>query len=310
MLHVKGIQHLKESPKHPVVTLGNFDGVHWGHRELIEQTLRRAHSNSGTAIVYSFRPHPQIALTPENPIPLLTTYEEKAEIFQSLGIDLFIEEPFSREFSSSEPENFFQSVLVHRLSTEVLIVGYDFSFGKERRGHTQALEMFCKKSGIELIIVPPQRIDGEVISSSRIRETLLLGNIPHANQLLGSPFFYRGIVLKGDGKGRTLGFPTANIKVENKLQLPFGVYATRAFIKGNCYPSVTNIGIRPTFRHTEPSDVVVETHLLDVNLDLYGLMLQVEFISRLRDEIRFNSMDELSKQIAADAAQAKILLNK
>ena len=312
MKHIRGIENLTESLPHAVVTIGNFDGVHLGHRKIIAIAMEKARQRNGSCIAFTFRPHPRVALGSEANIQLLTTYDEKIELLGQLGVDMTIEEPFSRTFSTVEPEQFLNDLLLHRLSAEAIVVGYDFSFGKERTGHLPALESFCKKAGVELTIVPAQRIDGEIVSSSRIRQHLLAGELKQANHLLGTPFFYRGVVIRGEGRGRKLGFPTANLKLENKLTLPFGVYATWAVIDGQRYPSVTNVGTRPTFypdpEHQLPA--LVETHILNTRAHLYGKILEVRFMHRLREERRFGSIDELKAQIHSDCEKADAILTK
>jgi riboflavin kinase/FMN adenylyltransferase len=303
---IQGIQNLNRSLSHPVVTIGNFDGVHLGHQKIIQLALEKAKERQGAAVAYTFRPHPQIALRPGVQVSLLSTYDEKIEQLGKLGLDFIIEEPFSREFSTIPPEQFFTDVLLRRLSAEVIVVGYDFAFGKERQGHLDALGQFCKNAGVDLVVVPPHRMGSEVVSSSRIRQHLLAGEMEIAHHFLGRPFSYKGIVVKGEGRGRKLGYPTANLKLENKLALPYGVYATWAIAGGKKYSSVTNVGIRPTFQKEEQElSALVETHLLDVSLDLYGTTLEVQFIAKLRPEKKFSGIEELKKQIKQDIHQAK-----
>jgi riboflavin kinase/FMN adenylyltransferase len=303
---IKGISEVKCSIPHSVVTIGNFDGVHLGHQAIIQLAIKKAHDRNGKCVAYTFRPHPQVALRPGTQVQLLSTYDEKLNLLASLGVDVTVEEPFSREFSTIEPEQFFTDCILRRLNAEVIVVGYDFAFGKERHGHLDALQQFCDRAGVELMVVPPQRVGSEVVSSTRIRQELLSGKIENANRLLGRNFSYQGIVVKGEGRGRKLGFPTANLKLDNKLTLPYGVYATIAMDGHTQYPSVTNVGVRPTFQTGERElPALVETHLLDVNLDLYGSSLEVQFISRIRDEKRFNGIGELKAQIQKDADQAK-----
>lgn len=310
---LRGIQNLKNRKlkcQHAVVTIGNFDGVHLGHQKIIQTTLEKAKARHGTSIAYTFKPHPQIALKPDSSIQLLSTYDEKIELLGVTGLDLVVEEPFSREFSTIAPEQFFSDVLLRQLNVEAIVVGYDFAFGKGRVGHLQALGEFCKSANVELTVVPAQRIGSEVVSSSCIRQHLLAGEINKANLLLGRSFSYKGVVIKGDQRGRKMGFPTANLKLENKLALPYGVYATWTIFQDKTYPSVTNVGIRPTFQAEPGKDLpaLVETHLLDTTIDLYGSTLEVKFEHRLRSEKKFNGIDELKEQITLDAEQARKLL--
>jgi len=307
---------LFQSIIHPVVALGNFDGVHRGHQRIIQAALESAHPRRGQAIAYTFRPHPQKVLRPQTPIELLTTYDEKLSLLAELGVDLIVEEPFVSSFFNFTPAEFFTEVLQNTLHAEGIVVGYDFSFGKGRQGHLDLLSAFCHNAGIQLTIIPPQETDHEVISSSKIRTYLAEGNIERANQLLGRPFSYEGNVIHGDQRGRKIGFPTANLAVpENKIVLPFGVYATTARIGDQSYKSITNIGIRPTFQaatsQSERSPApLVETHLLETSsnpehLDLYGKTLKVNFHSRIRPEMKFSSVEELKAQIKQDIASLR-----
>lgn len=309
---IRGIQNLSRSLVHPVLTIGNFDGVHLGHQQIIRLAVEKAKARGGTSIAYTFRPHPQVALRPGANVQLLTTYDEKLELLGALGLDLVIEEPFSREFSTISPQDFFNDMLLKRLGVEAVVVGYDFAFGKERKGHLQVLEDFCQGSGVELTVVQAQRIGNEVASSSKIRQHLSSGEIEAASQLLGRPFFYRGVVVKGEGRGKKIGFPTANLKIENKLTLPYGVYATWAICEslfpGQMLPSVTNVGVRPTFSSDRELPALVETHLLDQNVDLYGRVFEVQFVRRLREERRFPGVDMLKAQIRTDADSARKIL--
>ncbi len=309
---IRGIQGLSRSLVHPVLTIGNFDGVHLGHREIIKAALTQAHTRGGVAVAYTFRPHPQVALKPDSSLQLLTTYDEKLRLLGEAGIDLVIEEPFSREFSNVRPEQFFNDVILRRLSAEAIAVGYDFGFGNQRQGTLEGLESFCRQSGVELTVVPPHRIGGEVVSSSRIRQHLLAGDIEAANRLLGREFEYRGVVIRGEGRGRKIGFPTANLQLENKLALPYGVYATVAICESvfgpRRVPSVTNVGVRPTFRVDVELPALVETHLLATDADLYGNVLEVRFVKRLREEKKFAGIEALKAQIQADSELAGRIL--
>lgn len=311
-----GYHELVEQVSHPVVTIGNFDGVHRGHQRILAMTLEKARQRHGTAVAYTFRPHPQLALRPGTPLQLLCSYDEKIELLGAQGAELVIEEPFSREFSTFTAEKFFGEVLMRRLHAEAIVVGYDFAFGSDRQGGLETLDRLCKSAHVELTVVEAERIGEEVVSSTRIRQHLLAGEIRAANALLGREFSYRGTVFRGDGRGRQIGFPTANLRPDGQLVLPFGVYATWSEIGGagssatRRIPSVTNIGVRPTFikvGEAEPP-VVIETHLLDESLDLYGSTLSVKFVGRLRAERRFKGAAELQLQISQDVSEARRVL--
>lgn len=309
MKRFKGIQGYESSATRPVVTIGNFDGVHTGHRRILSQVRERARSLGVPAIVFTFQPHPRTVLKPDWEPLLLTTYEERADLIESHEIDILVEEPFSRDFSNTSAEEFFNRILVQKLNAFSVIVGYDFAFGKGREGGLKVLEDLCSKTGIEFTVTPPFRQNSDVVSSSKIREYLRTGNISNANDLLGYSFFYRENVIRGDQRGRKIGFPTANLIPQGKLILPFGVYATRTTHLDQEFPSITNIGVRPTFQNvTTEASVVVETHLLDQDLDLYGRTIQVRFLEKIRDEVRFPDVETLTAQIRTDIQRVRTLL--
>ncbi len=304
---------------HSVLTIGNFDGVHLGHREILHQVLQAAKKRQALACVYTFRPHPQEVLRPGTQVKLLTTYDEKLEVLESLGLDVAVEEPFSQEFFTLSARDFFNKVVLEGFRAKALFVGHDFAFGKNREGNLALLRTLCEENGIELTVISQQSAAGSIVSSTVIRNYLLQGEVAKAATLLGQPFFYRGTVVKGDQRGRLLGFPTANLKIENKLTLPSGVYATWAWVERGGqrerFPSVTNIGVRPTFYSGENDlPVVVETHLILPTslstIDLYGERLEVQFVERLREERRFPSREDLVAQIKLDRIQAEEVLKR
>ncbi len=300
---VPGIHFLKRRLKNPVVAIGNFDGVHLGHCKILKKLIEK--SKNGTSVVYTFRPHPFFVLRPESGLSLLTSYDERSKLIGALGVDVLIEEPFSREFSNHSADDFFNLFLLHQLSAQAIVVGYDFSFGKNRQGHLVALKKFCDEAHVELTVIPPFRVGAEVVSSTQIRNHLRAGEIELANPLLGREFSYCGDVVRGEARGSQIGFPTANLKpgTQGLLLLPSGVYATRTKVGGQLYPSVTNIGVRPTFE--TDGGLVIETHLLDVSLDLYGAEITVKFMKRLRDEKKFSGAEELKAQIRRDIEEAR-----
>lgn len=294
----------------PIVTIGNYDGLHLGHREIIQSVIDRAKKEKGTSIVYTFRPHPHLALVPNEELQLINTYDEKLDLLREMGVDVVIEEPFSREFSEISPEKFFSDILLKRLSAHAIYVGYDFGFGRNRSGSLDLLKKMCAQESVELHIAKPSKIDGEVFSSTRIREYIKAGAVSAANRLLGREFFYRGLVVRGQNRGHTIGFATANVHTESKLRVKEGVYATWAIYKGQRYMSVTNVGRQPTFNVNADAPVVVETHILDFDKDIYGETLEVRMVERLRDEVRFSGIDELVAQIKKDIETAKGILKR
>jgi riboflavin kinase/FMN adenylyltransferase len=304
----KGYDEVKQAFPSPILTIGNYDGLHLGHRQIIQSVVDRARKAKGTSVVYTFRPHPHLALTPDEELQLINTYDEKLSLLAELGVDVVIEQAFSREFSTIEPEKFFRDILIKRLSVAVLYVGYDFGFGRNRSGSLDMLEKLCKAEGVELNVAKPLKVGGEICSSSRIREYIKSGDVAAANKLLGREFFYRGLIVRGNGRGHKIGFATANVHTESKLRVKEGVYATRAVIDGKVFPSVTNVGRQPTFNKDAQSPVVVETHILGFDRDIYGSTLEVRMVARLRDEVRFDGIDKLVAQIKIDVEKAKTLL--
>jgi riboflavin kinase/FMN adenylyltransferase len=315
MLFARGIETLDLHRDRAVLTIGNFDGVHLGHQKILHDVVAESKRTGGPACVYTFRPHPQEVLRPGTQVKLLTHYSEKIELLESCGIDVVVEEPFSQEFFTLSAREFFERVIVRGFKAVSLFVGHDFAFGKNREGNLELLRELCAAKGIRVTVAEPQVVDGEIVSSTRIRGLLLEGKVAAAARLMDRFFFYRGVVVKGDQRGRLLGFPTANLKAENKLALPRGVYATWAILarggKREKQPSVTNVGVRPTFADSGNPDllpVVVETHLIlpeGESPDIYGETLEVQFVDRFREEKKFGSFEELKNQIAKDKDQAR-----
>lgn len=309
-----GLSELKLDRKHSVLTIGNFDGVHLGHQELLSETLRLSKESGAQSCVCTFRPHPQEVLRPGVKVELLTTYAEKLQILEEKGIDITVEELFSQSFFNQSPKDFFNKVIIEGFKASHLVVGYDFKFGKDRSGNSETLKAFCQEAGVTLSWLHPKTVDNEICSSSFIRGLLRNKKVSQAEKYLGRYFFYRDVIRKGDQRGRLLGFPTANMRIENKCELPNGVYATQSIIKkGNFkgkYPSVTNIGTRPTFKNE--GEKIIETHFLSPglqNFDIYGEEVEVQFIEFFRDERKFQSFEELKNQITSDKNQALQFFN-
>ncbi|NDG84786.1 MAG: bifunctional riboflavin kinase/FAD synthetase [Proteobacteria bacterium] len=289
-----------------VVALGNFDGVHLGHQSILAFARAQADRLGLPLACFTFNPHPTLELKPESNLKLLMTYDEKRAILESSGVDVCVEERFTAEFAKTSARDFFFGILRDRIRARAIVVGTNFSFGRNREGSIDRMRELCAESGIELYAIEPAPFEGSPVSSSRIRRSLAEGQVAQAAQMLGRPFFYRAEVVHGDKRGRTIGFPTANMQCAEKFPLRTGVYATSVLWRGVEYPAVTNIGIRPTFDSTE---LRVETHILDQTFDLYGERLEVRFHERIRDEQKFSSIDELKAQIAADVKLARTLLS-
>jgi riboflavin kinase/FMN adenylyltransferase len=293
-------------PPQTVVALGNFDGVHLGHQAILGRALEDSRTLGFPVVAFTFKPHPTLELKPESDLRLLMTYDEKRIRLQGLGVDCCIEEPFNATFAALSAKEFFDRILVGRAHARVIVVGENFTFGRNREGTIPVLKQFCDATGVTLRALPPVEVDGLPVSSSRIRAALSEGRVNLASELLGRPFFYKAEVVHGDKRGRTIGFPTANMKCDTKFALRSGVYATTVFWQGKTYPAVTNLGTRPTF---DSSELRMETHLLHEDLELYGEILEVSFHDRIRDERKFASLDELKHQIRADTELAGHLLS-
>ena len=293
-------------PKETVVAIGNFDGVHLGHQEILNRAKKHARDLKIPLVVYTFNPHPTLELKPQSNLKLLMTYSEKRKLLADNGVDFCVEEPFNADFAATSAHDFFYQILKNCLHARVIVVGEDFNFGRKREGTIETLARFCTESKTTLEKVNPILIAETPVSSSRIREALAQGDVELATELLGHSFFYKAEVVHGDKRGRTIGFPTANMKCEEKFPLKPGVYATSVIWRDQEYPSVTNIGTRPTF---DGIALKMETHILDQTFDLYGETLEIRFHSPIRAEKKFSSVDELKAQILVDTILARKLLS-
>ncbi len=312
---VRGSAMLDRPPRRAVLTIGNFDGIHIGHRAILRTVTDRAHALDGEAVVYTFDPHPRKILLGDAAPRLLTTTEQKLELLEAAQIELVVLEPFDLEFARTSPEQFVRECIDRRLAPREVYVGYDFHFGHDREGSMRTLTELGPRLGFAVTIVPEVTIEGRDVSSTRIRELLAAGAVEEAQLLLGRPHGVRGRVAHGDQRGRTLGFPTANLIPETEVLPCPGVYVGRARLLdepaagldgpscGTAFGAVTNVGRRPTFGPGEA--VLAESHLLDFRGDLYGRRLEVSFEARLREEQRFAGPEPLREQITRDVAQAR-----
>jgi len=292
--------------KNPVLTIGNFDGVHLGHQRIFRQVKEKAGEIGGESIVYTFEPHPVEVLAPQHKPPLITPLEEKLRLIEEQGIDVAICANFSRMFASQTPEDFVKNILYDQIKIRQLFVGHDYTFGKDRRGNIALLKEFGRKLGFNVEVVEAVRVGGTVVSSTRIRELIQRGELREAGRMLGRNYLLISKVIHGHGRGsRKLGFPTANLKPAGVLFPRPGIYAVWAIHEGKRYPGVANLGWNPTFHDQKFS---IEVHLLDFDQDIYGQTLRVEFVERLRDEVTFRGPEELVTQIKKDVEQAQKIL--
>jgi len=289
----------------PAVALGNFDGVHKGHQGILRSTVETAHRRKRDAVVYTFDPHPRVVLNKAPDIPRITTLNERAEILEHLGIDVLVLAEFTLEFAAQTPEDFVRNVLVEELGTQDLFIGENYRFGKGRAGTPDILKKMAPEFNFRVHVAPSVTTGEKRISSSRIREHLLEGEILQANTLLGREFTVEGRVIHGHHRGKKLGFPTANIKPEPKLHPPEGVYAAYCRIGNETHAAVMNIGRNPTFKDRRVS---YEVHVLDFDDDFYGETIKVYIVDRLRPEMTFSGPDELVVQIRKDVERCRGLL--
>jgi riboflavin kinase/FMN adenylyltransferase len=292
----------------PVLALGNFDGLHRGHLKIIERVARAAAERDATSVVMTFDPHPTRVVRPDKAPPLLMTGPQKLEALARVGMQGAAVVRFTAETAAWTPEVFVQRVLVDWLHVSEVWVGANFLFGHDRAGNFSLLRLLGTRYGFRAEKIDPVRYKDFVVSSTRVRRLIAEGRVDEAATLLGRHYFVDGIVVHGLQRGRILGFPTANLDTENELVPPDGVYATLVTLDGVVRPSVTNIGTRPTFH--QPSATVIETHILDVDRDLYDQRLRLSFLQRIRDERTFDGIDALKAQIAADCARARALFEQ
>jgi len=307
---------LAESAPSPLaLAIGNFDGVHRGHQQLVRVAAEIAGRTGGTAGVLTFDPHPARVFAPALAPPLIVSLTRRLELLGEAGAQLAIVESFTPALAAVEPEAFVRDVLVGGLGAREVVVGYDFSFGRARRGTPALLRELGAGLGLGVTVVPPVTVDGLVCSSTKVREFVLEGRVEGAALLLGRPVELQGPVVRGAGRGRGLGIPTANVAPEGELVPRLGIYAARARVLdaaggvASTHAAALSIGSNPTFVPAGAGLVSVEAHLLDFDGDLYSKRIRLEVLHRLRDERRFDSVDALMKQIAEDIAQTRSFLS-
>lgn len=305
MIIVKDLKELKsiynENKVH--VTIGNFDGVHVGHREFLHQIKKDCIQDHAKFVIVTFVPHPLKILKAHSGF-LINTYAERRELLASCGADYLLEIDFTRDFSTLTPEEFLSKHIFTFEGISKVYLGHDFAFGANKSGDFHVAKTFCEQRKTSLMLQKEYKIKSSSVSSTEVRNAILAGDIPKANELLGRNYFLSGRVIKGEGRGKKIGYPTANLGYDKELIIPAkGVYVTQVKIKDMTYNSVTNIGVNPTFN--TGYEVHVESHLLDFTQDIYGDEIRVSFIKKLRDEKKFPSVNDLVEQITIDADQAR-----
>lgn len=306
---INDIEEIKTPFKNAVLSIGNFDGVHIGHQALFHTAVEKAEAIDGTAVAVTFEPHPMRVLKQANQPPLITLYEQKMELIAKAGLDVLICVPFTKTFAALSAQAFVKDFLVGRIGMKAVVVGKDYAFGQNREGNITLLKQFGRELDFQVIVpdwIQGVGIDAKRISSTIIRQLVMDGNVDQAKKMLGRYYQIRGTVAHGRNRGgKLLGFPTANINLQDELCPKTGIYAVTAEYDGKTYPAVANIGYSPTF---DDHIFTVEVHILDFDQDIYSRKLRVNFIKRLRDEIRFPNFEALSNQIQKDIKLARSLL--
>ena len=305
------LDKIHEPFKNAVITIGNFDGVHIGHQALFHEVIETAETVGGTSIAMTFEPHPIRVLKQNGQPPLITLYEQKTELIERTGIDVLICVPFTRAFASLSADQFIRELLVKKIGMKAIVVGEDYSFGKNREGSIDLLKSYGPDYGFEVILpgwIKMSKGFTDRISSTKIRELVIDGHMTEAEKMLGRHYQIRGRVVIGrDRGGKLLGIPTANINLHDELCPKTGIYAVTVECRGNQHNGVANIGYSPTF---EDHEFTVEVHILDFNDNIYGEKIRVNFIKRLRDEIKFSNISALIDQIKKDIAAAREFFSK
>jgi riboflavin kinase/FMN adenylyltransferase len=302
---IRGVKNTIEKFPSPVLTLGNFDGVHLGHQAIFRKVVDQATQMNGTAMAFTFEPHPLKVLAPERSLRLLNTFHGKMKLFESAGIQVVICADFTREFAGQDPGDFARRILAEAIGVKAVYVGWDYAFGKGREGSIDSLRAMGAELGFTVGAVEPVQVDGTVVSSSLVRDLVSGGRVEEVVRYLARHYAIEGNVIHGDSRGHTLGFPTANIQSASELLPAHGVYAVRVLVGGMQYNGVAAIGVRPTFGS---GPVSVEAFLFDYDGNLYGKHLEVAFVKRLRGEQKFPDADALVHQMHRDVAEAKAAL--
>ncbi|MCR9226751.1 MAG: bifunctional riboflavin kinase/FAD synthetase [Flavobacteriaceae bacterium] len=306
---IHNISSFKDIPHHTVVTIGTFDGVHLGHRKILERLTNNAKNTGLKSTVLTFFPHPRMVLQKDVDIKLLNTLEEKKQILETLGLDYLIIHPFTKQFSRLSAIDFVRDILVSNIKSKRIIIGYDHRFGRNRNANIQDLITFGNTFDFEVEEIPAQEIDDVSVSSTKIRKALLEGDVETANSYLNYAYMLTGTVKKGKGLGRDFGFPTANLHIaeEYKLIPKNGAYVVKSHLNGKAFFGMMNIGFNPTVDGSQKS---IEVNFFDFEGDLYDKKIQVRLLHRIRDEHKFNSIEELKEQLKKDKNHSLDLISK
>jgi riboflavin kinase/FMN adenylyltransferase len=305
---IDGIERIKKRYPYPVLTIGNFDGVHLGHQEIFRMLVTRAKEKDGTSVVFTFEPHPLRVLAPERAPKLLTTYSDKVRLVKSFGIDLLICANFTKDFARIKAEEIVRDILCETIGVREIFIGSNFLFGKDRKGSPELLKKLGKKHGFRVTVLPEMMSGNSALSSSRIRKLIAKGKVEEASGLLGRNYSVEGVVIEGAKRGKTLlNVPTANIATTNELFPRDGVYAVTVDLGKHRYGGAANLGQNPTFGEKKFS---FEVHILSLNRDILGETLRVHFIQRIRDEIKFDNVSALALQMRRDINQVQEIVKE
>jgi riboflavin kinase/FMN adenylyltransferase len=303
---LRSIFELSQLPGPLFLAIGVFDGVHLGHQAVISTSAEHARAANGTPVVVTFDPHPEKILRPHAAPHLLTATPHKIALIRELGVAHLLIIKFDKQFAATEPEDFVQQMVEHSKPLREICVGHEWSFGKNRRGNLKLLNEFGARCDFGVVGIPPVTVNGELVSSTTIRQALEAGDLAKAAQMLGREYTILGTIVSGENRGKKIGFPTANLSAHNEQFPPNGVYFAEAKLDGAIYPGVVNLGYRPTVE-TGKSERTLEIHLFDFERDIYGKDLEVRFIRFLRPEKKFENVEALARQIGLDVKQAREL---
>jgi len=302
MIVFEGASQIKGNLKNPVITIGNFDGVHLGHQTIFRKVIEEAHAIRGMSVVYTFDPHPLKVLDPDRFFPLITTREEKEQVIEWVGIDVLIREPFNKDFAGLSTDEFMRDVLCNQIQAKEIFIGPDYRFGRGRKGTTDLLKRLGEGCGIEIRILKNVEIDGVEVRSTMIRNCVLEGRVREAAKFLGRGYTLRGKIVRGKAQGKGFGVATANLEPVKELYPRGGIFAVKVIVQGHYAKGVMNIGTNPTFPGKGFS---LEVHIFDFNRDVYESEIEVIFVEKLRDEKRFETPQLLVEQIRKDIIKAR-----
>jgi riboflavin kinase/FMN adenylyltransferase len=306
---IKDLREIKRDEK-SVITLGTFDGLHLGHQQIVDKVIQKSRNSGGRSFLITFDPHPRKVIPGRNDVKILTTLDEKEVILEKLGLENLFVINFTTEFSKQSPEEFVKKYLVDGIGLQEIVIGHDHHFGKERDGNFELLQILGRKFNFAVTLIPEFSVEGETVSSTKIRNSLLAGDVVRAGKMLGRPYSFTGKIVRGDGRGRKLGFPTANLLSGNRDKLipAKGIYAAECIVENEKHFGLLSLGSRPTFH--KDGNVIPEFYIFNFDRDIYDKIMQVNLVERIRDEEKYNSVDELIIQMKKDEETGKEILSK